>query len=208
VGRVRRLAAAVGVAPAVLLALVVIVVLWLFRRSSVRASTEQAIMAATATGDPALEQWRPYLAAAVAREFEGEDAIAVTKALLAITNNELPAGAHRRDMVIVGDRQFDGGPSVGPWQVYRSTAIDLGLWTPPEDVTDDDGQRAAYEELAQDPEWCARAAVEVFAAKLQIAGGDVADAIRRYNGGGPAAQAYKARAVAWLAAKGWGEVVS
>jgi len=115
------------------------------------------------------------------------------RAMMTIANNEvdprLPLDAQ------VGDAALGGGPSVGPWQVYRSTAIGLGLYDPKgQDV---DAQRAEYAKLAADLDWCACAAAVVLKSKLEAARGDWSDAIRRYNGSGPDAEAYRARALAF-----------
>lgn len=114
------------------------------------------------------------------------------RALVAIVNNE----TNRRVPLTaqVGDQAARTGPSVGPMQVSRGTAQELGLWQPQDELLD----RDTYAELAADLDWCYRAGVAVFARKLQLAGGDVAEALRRYNGSGPMAEAYRDRALAFI----------
>src|SRR6266496_2531887 len=108
-----------------------------------------ALYAATETGDPALEQWRLMICNAVARNFEpGADLVGVAQACLAIVNNELPPGAARMHQFIVGDVGLRGGPSIGPMQVYRSTATEMGLFGPPPDATSDQDVRDAYTAIA------------------------------------------------------------
>lgn len=117
----------------------------------------------------------------------------IVRALMAITNNEIDRTS---PPTYLGDVTAPGGPSVGPMQVYRSTAKELGLWTPPAGASDAD-ERDAYAALAGDFGWGIRAGVKVFKAKLEAAGGDVADAVRRYNGSGAKAQGYEAKALAF-----------
>ncbi len=88
----------------------------------------------------------------------------------------------------VGDVAASGGPSAGPWQVERETAVELQL-------VDPDISRGAYAELAGDLKFAAEAWAAAFDSKLEAAGGDFSDAIRRYNGSGDAAAAYRDRAL-------------
>jgi hypothetical protein len=90
-------------------------------------------------------------------------------------------------------------------QVYRSTAKQLGLWTPAADVAGDEvAERAAYAELAKDIGWGIQAGVRVFRSKLeQSAAEGIAGGLRRYNGSGPQAEGYRDRALAF-AEKTWG----
>jgi hypothetical protein len=105
---------------------------------------------------------------------------------------------------IVGDEKLPGGPSVGPCQVYRATAKEEGAWAPPPDVAGDDAwERQVYATLANVESKCIDMGAETFGKKLRAARGDVADAIRRYNGAGHAAQVYRANAVAFADAT-WG----
>lgn len=158
------------------------------------------LYAATATGTPNLDRFRLSVAWAVARQFGADASPELARAVMAIIRNE----SQGRPAPVIGDAALGGGPSVGPMQVYRSTAKDLGLWAPPPDAQDDASERDAYASVANDEATGIRWGVAVFAAKLEAAGGDVADALRRYNGGGAAAAAYRDRAISWLDAQGWG----
>jgi hypothetical protein len=184
--------------PLALLALVLVLLMRLRRK----VTTVAALRAAVATDDPVLERWAPFVCDAVADVFGNEPKIA--RACMSILNNELPGGARRGELVIIGDKDLPGGPSIGPMQVYRATAKDLRLWSPPPDVAGEDPwEREVYASIAHDPEQCIRWGVEVFRAKLQVAGGELDDAIRRYNGGGTAAAKYRDRALAFADAT-WG----
>lgn len=123
------------------------------------------------------------------------------KVIMALIHNE-----SRGDPAnFLGDEGASGGPSVGPGQVYRKTAKDLGLWTPPLEV-DSGTERALYAQLADDEDWGVRATVAVFKNKLGIAGGDVAKAIALYNGNPalPQVQTYRDNALAFLSGTfGW-----
>jgi hypothetical protein len=135
---------------------------------------------------------RPSLAFRPARLVE------LARALMAIANNEYD---RRRDLDDqVGDAGFGGGPSIGPMQVYRRTALELGLYESPTAIVEGSpADREAYAALAADVAFCIRAGVRVYLAKLEgPAHGDAAEAIRRYNGGGDASRAYQSRALAFL----------
>ena len=111
------------------------------------------------------------------------------RCLMAIVNNEYD----RRKTIdnVVGDLQFKNGPSVGPMQVYRQTAIDYKFVS--KDTTAN--QYLSYKgnvELLID--W----GVQVFVKKLEIAKGDVVLAIKRYNGGGINAENYQAKAINFI----------
>lgn len=95
----------------------------------------------------------------------------------------------------LGDTASSKGPSVGPMQVLRATAQELGLWTPPPGLD----PRAAYAELASNERQGIAWGCAVLAQKLKEAGGDYEEAMRRYNGSGPAADAYRDSVDAWLA---------
>lgn len=135
----------------------------------------------------------------------------IIRSLVAIANNEwpknLPIDGVDRDGDgtpdgVIGDEGARVGPSVGPMQVYRGTAVELGLWVPPEGATDEQ-VRAAYRENARHPARVIRWGCAVFREKLRLAKGDFSLAVRRYNGSGPRAEAYRDRALAF-AAKAWG----
>lgn len=106
----------------------------------------------------------------------------------------------------VGDALLPGGPSIGPMQVYRRTAKDLKLWTPPKGLSDSQ-ERDLYLQLATDEDLGIHWGVLVFQQKLKEAKGDVGNAIRRYNGSGPAAEKYRDEVLAF-ATKLWGDIVT
>jgi hypothetical protein len=122
----------------------------------------------------------------------------IPRALMCIVNNE----SGGRPSQVLGDTAASGGPSVGLMQIYRTTAVDLGLWTPPAGASVD-AAKQAYAELAQNEAQGIRWGVAVFAAKLRLAKGNIPDAIRRYNGSGHLAEAYKQRALDFAGVRGW-----
>jgi hypothetical protein len=123
---------------------------------------------------------------------------AIPRALMCIANNE----SGGRPSMNLGDKEASGGPSIGLMQVYRTTAVDLGLWTPPPGASVDAAKKA-YAALATDEALGIRWGVAVFANKLKIAQGNIPEAIRRYNGSGPSAEAYKQRALDFAAVRKW-----
>jgi hypothetical protein len=159
------------------------------------------LIAGTGQSRAGIERVRPLLMQLFANRFGADATLDKARALVAIMANETPANWDGITP-LVGDATLGGGPSIGPGQVYRSTAKDLGLWTPPPGA-DDATERAAYQALASDLATCLDWMVAVFQTKLHIAGGDVSDAIRRYNGGGVAALAYQARASVFVLSE-WG----
>lgn len=158
-----------------------------------------SLVQAATTGDEQLDRHRWRVVRALAKRCGARTSRALARACMTIIRNE-SAG---RPPPVIGDASLPGGPSVGPMQVYRRTALELGLWSPPPDATSDDEQRDAYSTFANDEDACVDWGVAVLLAKLDAADGDLADAIRRYNGGGPAARAYRDRAVAFADAT-WG----
>lgn len=118
----------------------------------------------------------------------------ILRALIAIVHNESAGDPSN----YLGDATLGGGPSIGPMQVYRSTAKDLGLWTAPAGVSIEE-ERATYAQLSTDESLGIHWGVLVFKDKLGQAQGDIREAIRRYNGSGPAAEKYADKAVAWAA---------
>lgn len=126
--------------------------------------------------------------------------LSIPRALMAIVNNESRGNAK----FYLGDVGSSGGPSIGPMQVYRRTAKDLKLWTPPEGATVEE-EREAYKALSQNEALGIKWGVAVFADKYRIAKGDLTEAVRRYNGSGPSAEDYRDRAVAFFAQK-WGAI--
>ena len=119
---------------------------------------------------------------------------------MAIVNNESGGVADIKHYL--GDKTAKGGPSIGPMQVYRQTAKDLGLWSPPPGATAAE-ERAAYEALALDEALGIEWGTAVFADKLRIAKGDISEAVRRYNGAGERAELYRDKALAFFSDK-WG----
>lgn len=114
----------------------------------------------------------------------------------------------------LGDTSIAAGPSVGITQVLRRTAKELGLFTDPTPATDGDlEEREAYAALADRDGWSVMAGVAVFAEKLRIvretrpdAGwSEIWSAVRRYNGSGPNAEAYRQKA-ADFHRRIWGQV--
>lgn len=83
-----------------------------------------------------------------------------------------------------------GGLSIGPFQVSRASAIAYGLYDP-----DTDGD---YATLSGDTSRMVDWGCQVMRHKLDEQGGDVAAAIKAYNGSGPAADAYQARVTSYL----------
>lgn len=160
------------------------------------------LVKATATGVDYLDGLRLRVAWALVRSGLGNATPENARALMSIAHNECPP---RWDgsSPIVGDATLGGGPSVGPFQVYRATALDLGLWACPPDALDVASEREAYASVANDVDKCVSMGVAVYLDKLRIAGGDVAEAVRRYNGGGAAARAYRDRALTFQADLGW-----
>lgn len=165
------------------------------------AVTLDALIAGTAQSRAGIERVRPLLMQAFIARFGDDATLDKARALVSILGNEtLPDW--NGITPVVGDKTSSGGPSVGPGQVWRSTAKDLGLWTPPAGASAD-AERAAYQQLASNLGWCLDATCAVFQAKLRAAGGDVSDAVRRYNGSGAAALLYQGKA-AIFALTEWG----
>lgn len=162
-----------------------------------------AIAEGIRTGNPKLDRHRQTIAKNILLQFNlrARD-LRLARACMAILNNEsagLPAP-------VVGDKDNPKGPSVGPMQVSRGTAIDLGLWSPPPGVTNEQA-RNLFALEASDEGRCIAWGVKIFADKLRIAGDDLPLAIRLYNGSGPSAETYRAKALDFYAAK-WGPLSS
>jgi len=131
------------------------------------------------------------LAELVEEEFGSDATIAHARAMVGICYCECGG---KSSPPVIGDTSLTVGPAIGPLQVTRATAKDLGLV--PQDETFE-----AYKQRAMNEEWCLRAGVKVFASKLLSAKGDFADAIRRYNGSGSKAVQYRDKALSFLAEK-------
>lgn len=154
------------------------------------------------TGIDSLDRWpiRGQLAIAALLKFGPKAAtdLRIPRALMALVNNEsrgVPDLKH-----YLGDATLGGGPSIGPMQVYRATAKDLGLWKPPPGATIEQ-ERAAYAEMAMNEGQGIRWGVAVFAEKLRITKGDIAAAMRRYNGTNSASLVYQEKALAFYQSK-------
>lgn len=126
--------------------------------------------------------------------------VRIPRALMAIVWKE--SGGNPR--FYLGDLHAKHGPSIGPAQIYRASAERLGLWQPPPGTSDAEAAKL-YAKLSHDEargiQW---GAIE-FAHDLQASGGDLVDAIRRYNGTGPHAEAYRDKILAWArqSPRGW-----
>jgi hypothetical protein len=165
-------------------------VIVIFGVEVVRASCRTGVPDIDRLGLQFAEQgWRVY-------PLSPRSAVRFAQALAALCNNE-SGGA---PAPVVGDTTAAGGPSVGPLQVYRQTAKDLGLWSPPDDGSD---ERDAYAALALDESWCIWAGAEVLRDKLRQAAGAYPDAIRRYNGSNADAYRYSDKALAFANSHGW-----
>lgn len=185
-----------------------VVAFLVFRRKDVGAAAEKTVEAAketvselmtwAKTNDATIDrELGPKVTAIAARVMpESTRSPEIVRALMSIINNEyaryLPATGQ------VGDKKLAGGPSVGPMQVYRSTAVAMGFV--PKDITPD--QYAAYAgNLDTVLEW----GVRVFKQKLAMAKGNVPLAIKYYNGSGPQADAYRDKALAFVT-RVWGSL--
>lgn len=153
------------------------------------------------TGKPNLDRmairYRVALYAVTVLGLKAATDLRYARALMAIVNNET-GGAPP----YIGDAGAKGGPSIGPMQVYRATAKDLKLWTPTPGWSEAQ-ERAEYSKLAGDEERGIRWGVQVFKAKLAAAQGNIPEAVRRYNGAGERAEAYRARALDFYSSR-WG----
>lgn len=149
---------------------------------------------AARTGDRAVDRHRWRIVWALWRVFGLRASPSLARAVASIIRQE---SAGRRPPV-VGDADLSGGPSIGPMQVYRRTAVAMGLWTPPPV-----GEVAAYTALASRETMLIEWGVRVLQEKLRITKGDLHEAIRAYNGSGPKAEAYRSKLLA-TADKTWG----
>lgn len=152
----------------------------------------------SATGIPAIDRFRMWVVLSVIKNFGVNARVEYVRAVMSIINNE----SRGAKAPVVGDILLGGGPSIGPMQIYRSTAKSMRLYVPTDGLSDE-AEREDYKNLAFDEKMMIDWGVRVFKEKLRIASGDVAGAIRRYNGSGPNAEAYRDRALAF-AGKTWG----
>lgn len=155
-----------------------------------------------ATGDPDLDRFgiRGNVAYAALRTW-GPRAVAdlrLPRACMAIVWKETGG----RPAEYVGDTGAKGGPSIGPMQLYRATAQDFGIWTPPPGASDAE-IRSAYETLAQDEHWGIMGGARELAEHLVDHQGDLPSAIKAYNGSGPDADKYRDRVLTWASDEGW-----
>jgi hypothetical protein len=166
-------------------------------------ATSEAISAAVTwaqTNDRTIDAEIGPRVTALAAQYipESTQSPAIVRALMAIVNNEyaryLPATGQ------VGDMSLSGGPSVGPMQVYRRTAIDMGFV--PKNISKQD-----YAAYAADLDTVLKWGVLVFKEKLRMAHGNVSLAIKYYNGSGAQADDYRAKALAFIQ-RIWGSLDS
>lgn len=157
------------------------------------------LYAASATGDPQLDALRWPLIFALATRYPWM--LTTSQAEKQIQTMITIAAQERSLKGQIGDLTAKVGPSIGPWQLSRQGAIDVGVWKP--DQTDTiDGQRASYAAEEYDAgavlnvKKLARWSLIFFQTKLKAAGGDYEEAIRRWNGSGDAAQKYQKEALA------------
>jgi hypothetical protein len=158
---------------------------------------------ATKTGVAALDVWaiRGNAAWAIVRVFGLRANAAVARAFMSILRNEGAYTPRADGTYPMGDQSIARidhygnqvtGPAVGPGQVLWTTLIRLGFAGDPRDLAKVGNEGEALL-------WAARA----FNETVREAGGDMADAIRRYNGSGSAAEKYRDNALAF-AATTWG----
>lgn len=114
--------------------------------------------------------------------------IEIAKRLMGICHQESGGNPNH----YIGDVNLPGGPSIGPMQVYYKSAVDYGLI--PSDVTPAD-----YAAMASDEGKGIAFGCQIFAFKLKAANGDLDEAVRRYNGSGPAAENYRDSVLAFVA---------
>lgn len=150
------------------------------------------------TGEPSLDRLVPLIVSGIRKHFGSKATLEIVRAAVAILQNE----SRGLSKYYLGDISAPGGPSIGPMQVYRATAIDLKLWNPPAGIVKgSDADKAAYAALATDEELGVDWAMAVLADKFRIAGGDLKLAVRLYNGSGPKAEAYLQKAIAYAGQK-------
>ena len=113
--------------------------------------------------------------------------------VMAIIHNESAGNASN----FLGDLNLGNGPSIGPMQVSRATAVDLGLWTPPDDTSAQD-DADAFTALSSDIGLGVRWGCRILRQKLDDNGGDYPSAIRAYNGSNVASLTYQQNALSFL----------
>lgn len=111
------------------------------------------------------------------------------RALMSIVNNEYDRRKPLDNQV--GDAALSYGPSIGPMQVYRKTAIDFKLVPP---STTSEQYLLNRTNVDQVIEW----GVKVYKEKLKVARGDAILAIKLYNGSGPQAENYQSKALSFV----------
>lgn len=160
------------------------------------------LWARCATGVPNLDRWgirgRVCIQAILTFGPRALGNVDLVRALMAICKNESPAGGPAPGSAIIGDQGASGGPSIGPMQVYRATARDLGLWDPPGVTIGSQQDRDLYAAQAADEATCIAWGVKVFQNKFHLASEDLPEAIRRYNGSGAKAEKYRDLAIAFI----------
>lgn len=162
---------------------------------------------ATKTGDPDLDSLRIRGNAllALASTFGLKLTKPIARGYLAILHNE---AAYREADPRYADRQYPRGragyypvgdvtarlgPAVGPGQILSGLHLArLGYTGDPLDLARVGNEYAALSYSAR-----------IYAEALEASKGDVLGAIRRYNGSGVQAEAYKARAMTFAESLGW-----
>lgn len=174
------------------------------RATGARAVGEEELARSIVTGDALVDRFAAHVARATIAEHGAAHPELGELARVAL---QLVAQETRgRSAPQVGDRAASGGPSVGPMQVYRVTAEELGLFK-----ASSSDPHAEYEQRAWDEAWGIVAGVHVLAVKLRIAkkkattaipaGAEfgpavIRDGIRRYNGAGDMAARYQGEVLA------------
>lgn len=154
------------------------------------------------TGVYSLDRWpMRYRLAYWATTIFGERAsfdLRLPRALMCIMHNETNGKEP-----FIGDLDEKVGPSIGPMQVSRWTAKAEKLWAPSRPGLSDLDEKQEFTALAKDEDKGIELGVRVFKLKLGYARGDVPLAVRMYNGSGPEAEKYLAKALRFAKARGW-----
>lgn len=173
-----------------------VALIYIFSQRKALVAAARTLLDYGATGKKNMDaQLLPMISDSVARLFPNDPRQKeIIRAMMAIANNE--SGERKSYYGIVGDKQFAGGPSIGPLQVYRTTAIGSGFV--PKGTTPD--QYVLYSnDLQRIVDW----GVQVFKDVLNYHKGDFAKAIKSYNGGPRAApggpsDVYRDKALAFI----------
>lgn len=177
--------------PAVLLLLAILGILF-YSRSTLGMTTyttvNQALAAKIHTGTPRID--RLPLADNITAVFGDNVDVGTARACCAIVYKESGGNPSQ----YLGDTGIASGPSIGPMQVLRATAISLGL-------VDADTTPAQYAAMKNNEDAGCYNGCRVFQDAMTQASNNIQDALAVYNGG-PArpasALAYADDAIAWL----------